>query len=262
VGKKKHEDHQNHEAWIIPYADMVTLLFAFFVVMYAMSQADAEKVKAVSESMSDAFVGDRKGGDRTRQIDIVGIQGNPPTSRRLLTRRNVANQEIIDEIRESLEREGFDVVYQDEASPVQLRIDERGVVISISAGYVFEPNSTEVPAELYPVIDIIAGIVREARRLILVEGHTDNIPVAGSKFFDNWDLSALRATSMTKVLIEQFGVDPKLLSASGYAEYKPIAPNLTEEGRRQNRRVDIVMLNASHREELLENALIPGQPDL
>lgn len=258
MAKKKHEEHENHEAWIIPYADMVTLLFAFFVVMYAMSISDKKKIEKVSESLTDAFIGDKKGGDNTKQLDVLGIKGSPPTAKRFVMKKNITNQEIIDEIRQNLDTEGFDVIYQDEASPIQFKIDERGVVISISAGYLFQQNSTEIPPELYPVIAVVADVIKESDRLILVEGHTDSTPVAGSMFYDNWDLSALRATSMTKVLIEEFNVNPRILTASGYAQYKPIAPNTTDFGRAQNRRVDIVMLNAQRASELLAKEPIPG----
>lgn len=258
MAKKKHEEHENHERWIIPYADMVTLLFAFFVVLYAMSQADLEKQKIVSESVSDAFIGNKKGGERTQQLDVMGIKGNPKTSRRFMVRRSLANEEIVEEIKKAMDVEGFDLVYQDEASPIQFRIDERGVVISMSAGYLFEPGSTEIPPEFYPVIQIVAEVIKETDRLILVEGHTDDLPVVGSAFYDNWDLSALRATSMVKLLIEQFGISPKRLTASGYAQYKPLGDNSTIEGRKQNRRVDVVMLNASHPDELVEDQLVPG----
>lgn len=258
MGKKQHEEHDNHERWIIPYADMVTLLFAFFVVLYTMSRTDMRKQKKVSESLTNAFVGDKKGGDRTKQLDIVGIRGQPITSRRFVTKRDITNDEIIDQIKESLDREGFDVIYQDHAVPIQYKIDERGVVISISTGYLFEKNSIEIPTELYPVLQIIANIIKKSKRLVRVEGSTDDQPVVGNKFFDNWDLSVLRATSMVKVLIQEFGVDPKLLTASGYAQYKPIASNKSQEGRRQNRRVDIVMLDASKPSDLLQGQEIPG----
>jgi len=258
LAKQKHEEHENHEAWIIPYADMVTLLFAFFVVMYAMSVSDKKKIEQVSESLTDAFIGDKKGGENTKQLDILGIKGSPPTAKRFVMKKNITNQEIIDEIRQTLDTAGFDVIYQDEASPIQFRIDERGVVISISAGYLFQPNSTEIPPELYPVIAVVADVIKESGRLILVEGHTDATPVAGSLFYDNWDLSALRATAMSKVLIEEFQINPKILTASGYSQYKPIAPNNTEFGRAQNRRVDIVMLNAQYASDLLAKEPIPG----
>ncbi len=222
---------------------------------------DPKKMEKVSESVSDAFVGDRKGGDKTKQVDILGLKGNPVMSRRFLTKRSITNQEIMDEIKESLERMGLEVIYQDKASPIQFRIDERGLVISISAGYLFEPNSTDIPQELYPVIQIIAEVLTGTSRLISVEGHTDDQTVVGNTFYDNWDLSALRATSMLRLLRDEFKIDAKRMTASGYGPYRPIADNKTEEGRSQNRRVDIIMLNASFTEDLLEDELIPGKPE-
>jgi len=259
VGKKKHEEHQNHEAWIIPYADMVTLLFAFFVVLYAMSMADEEKMEIVSESVAEAFIGQRAMGDRRPQLNLLDLKGSPPMSQRFVTRRSVSNEQIVEEIRERLEVEGYEVIFQDDASPIQFIIDERGLVISISAGYLFAPNSVEIPVEIYPVIDIVSDVIKETDRLISVEGHTDNVPVVGTDFYDNWDLAALRATSMTKLLIEEFKIAPSRLSAASYGPFRPVGDNRTPDGRSQNRRVDIVMLNATTPEHLREEAFVPGQ---
>lgn len=261
MGKKKHEEHENHERWIIPYADMVTLLFAFFVVLYAQSLTDPKKQKVVSESVSDAFIGHKKGGDKSQQIDIIGLKGNPATSRRFLTKRSVTNQEIMDELKESLDRVGLEVIYQDKAAPIQFKIDERGLVISISSGYLFDQNSTDIPQELYPIVQIISEVLKGTDRLISLEGHTDNLSVAGQKFYDNWDLSALRATAMLKLLRDEFQIDTKRMTASGYGSQRPVADNNTEEGRSQNRRVDVIMLNSSFADERLENNLIPGKPE-
>jgi len=261
VGKKKHEEHENHERWIIPYADMVTLLFAFFVVLYAQSLTDPKKQKVVSESVSDAFIGHKKGGDKSQQIDIIGLKGNPATSRRFLTKRSVTNQEIMDELKESLDRVGLEVIYQDKAAPIQFKIDERGLVISISSGYLFDQNSTDIPQELYPIVQIISEVLKGTDRLISLEGHTDNLSVAGQKFYDNWDLSALRATAMLKLLRDEFQIDTKRMTASGYGSQRPVVDNNTEEGRSQNRRVDVIMLNSSFADERLENNLIPGKPE-
>ncbi len=258
MGKKKHEEHENHEKWIIPYADMVTLLFAFFVVMYAQSLQDPKKMKSVSESVSEAFVGNKSGSDKSKKIDVMGLDGKPVASRRFLTKRSVTNQEIMEEIKESLERMGLEVIYQDKASPIQFRIDERGLVISISAGYLFEPNSADIPQELYPIIQIISEVLTSTDRLVAIEGHTDNLAVAGSRFYDNWDLSTLRATSMLRLLRDEFSIDAKRMTSSGYASYRPVADNNTEEGRSQNRRVDIIMLNASFAEDRLEEGFVPG----
>src|SRR4051812_2803766 len=131
MGKKqKHEEHENHERWIIPYADMVTLLFAFFVVMYSISQQDLAKLKNVKESLSEAFLGAKKGADKMTKPSVMKNHNTPDSPPKMLVRRAVNDQEIIDELTKSLTQDGFDYIYQDKLSPIQIRIDSRGVIIS------------------------------------------------------------------------------------------------------------------------------------
>jgi chemotaxis protein MotB len=255
--KQKHEEHENHERWIIPYADMVTLLFAFFVVMYSISQQDLAKLKHVSESVQEAFLGQKKGGAKIKKVDFSKSPTTPETGPKFMVRRTVSDQELLDELRKQLTQDGFDFIYQEKVSPIQVKIDSRGVVISISAGYLFDHGATEIRPELYPVIQIVADIIKNVDRLVLVEGHTDNLPVVGNLFYSNWELSALRATSMVRLLTQQYNIDPTRLTASGYGQYRPVADNSTEEGRVQNRRVEIIMLNAHKPEELLEDESVP-----
>jgi chemotaxis protein MotB len=238
---------------------MVTLLFAFFVVMYASSLQDKKKMEAVAESISQSFIGGDKGGStQRRQMLIDDLAQTPPqTSPRFMVRRVVTNEELIDELRKTLTQEGFDLVHQDKLQPIQIKIDGRGVVISISAGFLFDEGSTEVKPELLPVLGVIAEVLKAGSRLILVEGHTDNRPVVGNVFYSNWELSALRATSMTRTLIQDFEIDPTRVTASGVAHYRPVASNETESGRNENRRVEIILLNASDASELLEDESVP-----
>ncbi len=259
MGKNKHEEHENHERWIIPYADMVTLLFAFFVVLYAMSLTDKAKMQALAESVSQAFLGGNKGlHSINKRVVIDDLPQTPPeTSPRFQIRRVVTNEEIIDELRKVLNQEGFDLIKQDKLQPIQVKIDGRGVVISVSAGFLFDEGSTEIRPELYPILQVIADVLRANQRLILVEGHTDDRPVVGNVYYSNWELSALRATSTARTLIDQFAIDPVRLTASGIAQYRPVGDNTTAAGREQNRRVEIIMLNTENAEDLLEDSSIP-----
>lgn len=236
---------------------MVTLLFAFFVVMYSMSQQDLARLKNVSESLQEAFVGHRKGGARTQKIDIMKQQQEPEASPKFLVRRSATNQEIVDELRKKLMQEGFDFIFQNNVSPIQVTIDSRGVIISISGGFLFEKGATEVSPQVYPVLELIADMIKSTDRQILVEGHTDDQPIVGNIFYSNWELSALRATSTVRLFIERYGIAPGRLTASGYAQYRPIADNSTPAGRDQNRRVEIIMLNASLPEDRLEDPSVP-----
>jgi len=259
MGKPKHEEHENHERWIIPYADMVTLLFAFFVVLYSMSLSDKKKMEAVAESVSQAFLGGDKGGSTQKvKISLDNLAQSPPqTSPRFMVRRVVTNEELIDELRKSLQQEGFDLVHQDKLQPIQIKIDSRGVAISISAGFIFEEGSTEIRPELLPVIGIISDVLGTNTRLIQIEGHTDNRPVVGNVFYSNWELSALRATATARTLNQSFGIAASRLMPTGMSQYRPVADNETESGRAQNRRVEIIMLNASEPEDRLEDNLVP-----
>ena len=257
MAKQKHEEHENHERWIIPYADMVTLLFAFFVVMYSISQQDLARLKNVSQSLQEAFVGHKKGGQKTKKIELMKNSGEPETNPRFVVRRSANNQEIVDELRKKLLQEGFDFIFQENTSPIQIKIDSRGVVISISGGFLFLEGSTELDPQAYTVIDLVADLIKNTDRQILVEGHTDNAPVVGNVYYSNWELSVLRATSTVRYLIERSGISPARLTASGYGPFRPAADNSTPEGREQNRRVEIIMLNASLPEERLEEPSIP-----
>ncbi len=257
MGKQKHEEHENHERWIIPYADMVTLLFAFFVVMYAISQQDLAKLKNVSKSMAEAFMGQKTGGQKSKKASLSKNESPPESASHFIVRRSVTNQEIADELRKKLMQEGFDFIFQENVSPIQVKIDSRGVVISISGGFLFEEGATEVSPQMYPVLGLISDIIKGTDRLVMVEGHTDNQPTVGTMIYSNWELSTLRATSTVRLFIEQFGIDPKRLTASGLAHYRPAADNKTAAGRAQNRRVEVIMLNASMPSELLEDEGVP-----
>ncbi len=256
MGKKKHEEHENHERWIIPYADMVTLLFAFFVVMYSISQQDLAKLKNVSESLQEAFVGHKKGGQRTKKPQMKS-EGEPESSPRFMVRRSATNHEIVDELRKKLLQDGFDFIFQKDSAPLQIKIDSRGIVISVSGGFLFLEGSTELDPQSYHILDLIADMIKATDRQILVEGHTDNAPIVGNVYYSNWELSTLRATSAVRYLVERQEISPSRLTASGYAQYRPIADNETKDGREQNRRVEIIMLNASLPEDRLEDLSIP-----
>jgi chemotaxis protein MotB len=202
-------------------------------------------------------MGHKKGGSKQMKIQMNQSANPPESSARFMVRRAVTNQELIDELRKALTQDGFDLIYQDKVSPINIKIDSRGVVISISAGYLFDEGSTEIRPELFPIVQVVADIINGVNRLVLVEGHTDDKPIVGSLFYSNWEISALRATAMVRLLSQQFNVDPKRLTASGYAQYRPVGDNSTDQGRTQNRRVEIVMLNASKGEDMIEDESVP-----
>jgi len=224
--KKKHEEHENHERWLVSYADFITLLFAFFVVMYSTSSVNEGKFRAVSESAQAAF---NPSHYSAKKIE-VGPKLSEYSSSRM---EHIAS---IKGILKDLENKGLINIFQ----------DRRGIVIRITDTALFDSGSTEIKKEALDAVDRLAETLTTMKEEIQIEGHTDNIPIKSVQFPSNWELSSARAISILRRFISH-GIDPKRLTAIGYGEFRPIASNETEAGRAKNRRVDIVILNEEYR---------------
>jgi chemotaxis protein MotB len=251
IQHRKKESHENHERWLVSYADFITLLFAFFVVMYGMSAVDAKKMKQVAFSFQQAFsVTGNAALDSIPVIDAKlaqSIVNSPlvlpelsPITNGLVQKEQVELQRIEQDIHEVLQKSSDS---KHLLQMVNLYVDEYGLVISLSAKYFFDSGKAVLRSEVFPIIDQIAHIIQPLDREIRIEGHTDDVPIQTPSYPSNWELSAARATHVIKYLLEKFNFPPQRLSAAGYAEFRPIALNSTEDGRARNRRVDIVLLS-------------------
>ncbi|HYK89515.1 MAG TPA: OmpA family protein [Acidobacteriota bacterium] len=258
--KKKHEEHVNHERWLVSYADFITLLFAFFTTMYAISTVDAQKMGKMVMSMRASFDSGlfTPGSDRmsltpgsgdsrsTAKQDLVqNIRVSNDTSAGLTkggAGGNAKGGEALGRLKRSVESlVGADALKR----RVRTHLDSRGLVISLGEIGFFDSGSDIIKPEGLALLDTIATGISSTSNQIRVEGHTDNVPIRNSKFPSNWELSTSRATAVVAYLIGKFGFEPDRLSAAGYAEYRPAASNDTAEGRARNRRVDIVVLSAT-----------------
>lgn len=230
--KKKPEEHENHERWLVSYADFITLLFAFFTSMYAISSVNEGKFRVLSESLAIAFNpslhtaarisdGPRFVKDRRAQVKDDFQQWMSENYRKVLT----ALKEL------------------DKNKRLSLIVEDKRIVIRISESMLFKPASDEFMEEGKPVIDEIAGILEGLPNGIKIEGHTDDVPIKTPDFPTNWDLSSARALKILKYFIYNHDYDPKKLSAVGYGQYRPITSNNTPSGRAKNRRVDITVVN-------------------
>ena len=222
--KKKHEEHENHERWLVSYADFITLLFAFFVVMYSTSSVNEGKFRAMSESAQAAF---NPSHYSSRKIEI-----GPKFQQAELKTAKIEHIVAIKEVLKGLEKENKLNIFQ----------DRRGIVIRITDTALFDSGSADIRKEASDSVDSLAGVTASMKENVQIEGHTDNIPINSPKFPSNWELSSARATSIIRRFIS-YGIEPKRLTAIGYGEYRPIAGNETADGRSKNRRVDIVILN-------------------
>jgi chemotaxis protein MotB len=268
-----HEEHSNHEAWAIPYGDLVTLLLAFFVVMYSISSVNEGKYRVVSNSLSQAFGGSGRHvvavpmaevalqGTRLQAPAIIGsqlprgllaerlAQQLPEAERQRwldqqahesaaeFERTQKALSELAGEIEQALDR----LILEDIVS-----VYRRGdwLEVEIKSDMLFASGSAQPRPEAIAAVTRVAEVLRDAPNMIRVEGHTDDRPIATLAYPSNWELSAARAASIARVLIER-GLAPGRLTVVGYGEHQPIADNLSESGRDANRRVVLVILARS-----------------
>lgn len=248
--KKKHEEHVNHERWLVSYADFITLLFAFFVVMYASSRVDSKKMGSVSDSLQHAFGpigpiinwGVAPGGGGGPGVISSSVpapaQSHSPMSMEIGNDVETHLKEVVEEIKTSIRAQGGG---PDQG--ISVYTSQQGLIISIADKVLFNPGQAAIREEVKPFLDKIAKALLKTHENIRVEGHTDNMPISTPQFPSNWELSTGRSTSIIRYFLANYSFDPQKLSAAGYGEYRPLAPNDTEAGRIRNRRVDIVILN-------------------
>ncbi|HEY3308372.1 MAG TPA: OmpA family protein [Desulfuromonadaceae bacterium] len=252
--KREPEKHANHERWLVSYADFITLLFAVFTTLYAMSQTDKKKVEEVMQSLQQSF-GMVQAGAPSPKINV--IQSQPisvmPTikpdisinqNRKKLSgsgqAKTRAEEKDFRQIKSSIEAY---LIKQGAQNKVSLTITRRGLIVSLKEAGFFNSGQAQIRPEAYELINTIAEAMTQYNNPLRVEGHTDNTPISTGQFPSNWELSTARATNGLKYLLKQFSVDPDKISATGYGEFRPLADNDTAEGRSKNRRVDLVMLS-------------------
>jgi chemotaxis protein MotB len=248
--------HISHERWLVSYADFVTLLFAFFVVLYASAQIDKKKALGLSSAIELAF---EQLGAFQRDLPkpgtgTAGVAANTAglnldsAAARNLSRVAVASmgsqegfhqKEDLDAIRMELEQA---LAQQIKRNEVALRLQDDGLVVSLREAGFFDSGSATLKPGGEEAFARVANILQEHSCAVRIEGHTDTVPIHTAQFASNWELSTTRATELVKALIENHGLAPDRLSAAGYAEYHPVASNGSEKGRQMNRRVDVVIL--------------------
>jgi chemotaxis protein MotB len=250
--KKEPEPHVNHERWLVSYADFITLLFAVFVVLYAMGQSDKKKVEEVMKSIQESF-GMANAGATAPKINVIAsqqitvipslkpeVKTNPIERPHSGQGKSRADEKDFRQIKSTIEAY---LVRQGAQHKVSLEISRRGLIVSLKEAGFFASGQADIKPEAYELINTIAEVVSQYNNPIRLEGHTDNIPISTAQFPSNWELSTSRATHALKYLMKNFDLEAGKVSATGYAEFRPLADNATSEGRAKNRRVDLVMLS-------------------
>jgi len=255
--RRKRPAHANHERWLVSYADFITLLFAFFVVLYASSQVDHRKVGKLAMAIQVAF--QELGIFQTSSTQVPVDMQEPMPFSRVQSVENMRRTASLGQVAGRPEsglgggsengdleklRHELETVLSAEIGrrEISLRREPDGLVISLREVGFFDSGSAEMKTASQPAFDRIAATLRQRNYRLRIEGHTDNVPIHNARFASNWELSTARATEIVRTLIVRDGFDAGQLSAAGYAEYHPLATNQTLDGRAMNRRVDIVIL--------------------
>jgi chemotaxis protein MotB len=256
--RKKHEEEaENLERWLVSYADFITLLFAFFVTMYAISRVDEQKLGSAVESLQRALgslipvqVSQRESGAFTNKTvpfnpTIIGT-----TEGQIKTSEMESFRKLSEEIQREVEKLTGGIGKNNPPSNSQIKyiIDKRGLVIRVPEAFFFNSGEASIRQEFTPILTALGNSLAKVPNHIRIEGHTDSVPINTPQFPSNWELSTTRATSIVRYLLAYHAIEPSKISATGYGEFRPIAQNHKADGRVQNRRVDVVVLSTKGEE--------------
>ena len=247
--RQKHEEHENHERWLVSYADFITLLFAFFVVMYAISSINEGKYRVMSDSIQDAFK-NAPTSDKVIYIPAPAPQGAETGKVQIQPIPVKATEASQAEVERQQRRENMKSVAGSllnvmeslvKGGQVKVTESNRGISIEINASLLFDPAQAVLNQESVQVLTAVARVLASDTHQVQIEGHTDNLPIASPVFPSNWELSSARASSVTRLFVDN-GVAPQRIVVIGYADNRPVDSNDTPEGRARNRRVTVMIL--------------------
>jgi len=258
--RRKAVQHESHDRWLVSYADFITLLFAFFVVMFASTQADRSKAKQYSEAVKEAL----EHGQLSAAISVVlgrgkheAVKSMSEDSLRFSQPPPPAPAHPADLVK-SLATLQSGLEAELKSGKVQVTLEPRGLVISLREAGFFASGDDAVSPDSIPSIAKIAAVIQGVENPLRLEGYTDSVPIHTPRFHSNWDLSAARSIAMLELLQQKFQIPPERMTVAGYAENAPADSNDTVEGRAHNRRVELVLLSAEAEKVEPQHAQEPG----
>jgi chemotaxis protein MotB len=280
--RRVQEEQENHERWVISYADFITLLFAFFVVMYSISSVNEGKYKVLSDSLDSVFnaqqrtfdpvsVGNNERTQSNDQLIELPVPGNYPSKEDYkygveglfddvenhAARQGENKDNEVDHLSKITEQLAMRLQQQLASDEVEIRGNDEWIEVNIKASVLYGSGSSELSSAAKEVLGKVSGVLQNKLNPIHVEGYTDNEPISTVRFPSNWELSAARAASVVRYF-EQQGLDPERMAAVGYGEHHPVASNETEDGRSRNRRIALVI---SRNEPVAEQSAAEAKPD-
>ncbi len=258
--EKKHNEEEGGEAWLLPYSDLMTLLLAVFIVLFAVSKVDQKKAEDISNAFRGMFqsssgvMSESEGSVIPREPNGIDELENDTTENNTETTNSLTQEELdnflgkyeVNSLQELQTR--LDAIFEHEelGELVSTNVDLRGLVITLNNAIIFNSGSADIKTEYESSLIKIADIIKLVHNHIRVEGHTDNRPINTKLYPSNWELSTARAAGVVRLFIEKGHISPERVVAVGYGEYKPVADNATEAGREKNRRIDIIVLSEKY----------------
>jgi chemotaxis protein MotB len=252
--KKKHEEHVNHERWLITYADLITLLLVFFIIMYAMSKIDVSKYTILAQSLNQQFtkgdsvipLGDGISGKITPTQGDAKSKGDQQkgSQNEINAKENVNDKDKKEkELQDLLQKINAYIVEQKLQTMVSATNTERGIAVTLNDLFLFDLGKADLKPASFPILQKLASLFPTLNSTISIEGHTDNLPLSpGSPFTDNWGLSGARSLSVLRFFKNSAGLDDSKFISTGYGDTKPKVANDSSENRAKNRRVEIIVL--------------------
>jgi chemotaxis protein MotB len=255
--RKKHEEEHMDETWLVPYSDILTLLLALFVILFAMSSVDAQKFTILSRAFNQMFTGgtgilnfsssvptgptDQK---NDAKVEMQQKQAQQPDTE--LEKQIQANAEAYKKDQQELydikNKVNTYIQNNNLTDKLQTSLTSEGLLVTIRDNVLFDSGSADVrPQDIQMAQEISQLLVMDPPRSIIISGHTDNVPIRNSKYASNWELSVMRAVNFLRIILQNSRLDPKWFSAKGFGEYQPVASNDTPEGKSKNRRVEILI---------------------
>lgn len=249
--KKKNDGHID-ESWLLPYADLLTLLFALFLVLFSMSSVDAQKFQEISKAFNSALTGGvgifefpkpLPESEMQTGLDKEDIEEEEKPENSLEIEEHLLQQADQKELAVIQHKVNSYIEKNDLAGKLLTSLTDEGLLVSIRDNVLFAPGSADVrEADIKIANEISELLIMDPPRNIIISGHTDNVPIGNAPFDSNWELSVMRAISFMKIVLKNDQLDPRMFSAKGFGEFQPVASNDTAEGKSKNRRVEILIL--------------------
>lgn len=238
MAKKKHDEgHDNAERWLLTYADLITLLLALFIILYAMNKVDPKKFDEVARSLSMAF--HQVSSTSIVDLDTKKSARNPATAAEIKTMKAIKEDDQLRKIKIKID----DKIASNPnlKGKAYTNLTDNGLMVIVADDILFTSGTATLTNDASDLISLVTPLILNIPNSIKVSGHTDNVPIHTLAYPSNWELSSARSNSVLRFMLQHFSITPTRLSAAGYGEFQPVADNATAKGKAQNRRVEILI---------------------